>query len=50
MGVNSVPFPRLYFFTIAQAPLCAPGDAKPIGMKMKCNFKKLIKILRALGW
>ena len=28
LGVNLVPFPRLHFFTIAQAPLFAPGQGK----------------------
>ena len=27
MGANVVPFPRLHFFAIAQAPLLAPADA-----------------------
>ena len=30
MGVNLVPFPRLHFFAIAQAPLFAPADAKHV--------------------
>ena len=30
MGVNLVPFPRLHFFAIAQAPLFAPSDAKHV--------------------
>ena len=28
MGANWVPFPRLHFSAIAQAPLFAPADAK----------------------
>ena len=30
MGVNLVPFPRLHFFAIAQAPLFAPADASHV--------------------
>jgi tubulin beta len=30
MGVNLVPFPRLHFFAIAQAPLFAPGEAEKV--------------------
>ena len=30
MGVNLVPFPRLHFFAIAQAPLFSPDDASHV--------------------
>jgi tubulin beta len=37
MGVNLVPFPRLHFFLIAQAPLFAPGQ----GSKVKLTVQEL---------
>lgn len=37
MGVNLVPFPRLHFFLVAQAPLFAPGD----GAKVKLTVAEL---------
>ena len=30
MGTNLVPFQRLHFFAIVQAPLFAPGEAKHV--------------------
>ena len=30
MGVNLVPFPRLHFFALGQAPLFSPDDAKHV--------------------
>jgi tubulin beta len=37
MGVNLVPFPRLHFFLMAQAPLVAPGQ----GDKVKLTVQEL---------
>ena len=37
MGVNLVPFPRLHFFLLAQAPLFAPGQ----GEKVKLTVQEL---------
>jgi len=37
MGVNLVPFPRLHFFLLAQAPLFAPGQ----GSKVKLTVQEL---------
>ena len=37
MGVNIVPFPRLHFFLLAQAPLFAPGQ----GDKVKLTVQEL---------
>jgi tubulin beta len=37
MGVNLVPFPRLHFFLMAQAPLFAPGQ----GAKVKLTVQEL---------
>merc|ERR1712218_236881 len=37
MGVNLVPFPRLHFFLLAQAPLFAPGQ----GDKVKLTVQEL---------
>eukprot|EP01084_Bolivina_argentea_P272127 463239_1 len=37
MGVNLVPFPRLHFFLLAQAPLFAPGH----GDKVNLNVREL---------
>jgi len=37
MGVNLVPFPRLHFFLLAQAPLFAPGQ----GAKVKLSVQEL---------
>jgi len=37
MGVNLVPFPRLHFFLLAQAPLFAPGQ----GAKVKLTVQEL---------
>merc|ERR1712087_604489 len=37
MGVNLVPFPRLHFFLLAQAPLFAPGQ----GSKVKLSVQEL---------
>eukprot|EP01083_Nonionella_stella_P083271 230190_1 len=37
MGVNLVPFPRLHFFLVAQAPLFAPGE----GDKVKVTVQEL---------
>jgi tubulin beta len=37
MGVNLVPFPRLHFFLLAQAPLFAPGE----GEKIKLTVQEL---------
>jgi len=37
MGVNLVPFPRLHFFLLAQAPLFAPGE----GSKVRVNIREL---------
>jgi tubulin beta len=37
MGVNLVPFPRLHFFLVAQAPLFSPGNAT----KVKLNIPEL---------
>ena len=37
MGVNLVPFPRLHFFLVAQAPLFAPGQ----GSKVKLTVQEL---------
>merc|ERR1712019_284319 len=37
MGVNLVPFPRLHFFLLAQAPLFAPGQ----GAKVKLSVQDL---------
>merc|ERR1712025_457798 len=37
MGVNLVPFPRLHFFLLAQAPLFAPGQ----GAKVKLSCQEL---------
>ena len=35
MGVNLIPFPRLHFFAIAQAPLFAPADAKHVKVTLQ---------------
>merc|ERR1711884_323470 len=37
MGTNLVPFPRLHFFLLAQAPLFAPGQ----GSKVKLTVQEL---------
>merc|ERR1712087_823538 len=37
LGVNLVPFPRLHFFLIAQAPLFAPGQ----GSKVKLTVQEI---------
>merc|ERR1712113_765819 len=37
MGINLVPFPRLHFFLLAQAPLFAPGQ----GAKVKLSVQEL---------
>eukprot|EP00483_Globobulimina_turgida_P000383 UN00383 len=37
MGVNLVPFPRLHFFLLAQAPLFAPGQ----GAKVRLTVQEL---------
>merc|ERR1719220_3135069 len=37
MGVNLVPFPRLHFFLLAQAPLFAPGQ----GSKVKLTIQEI---------
>merc|ERR1712038_1885482 len=37
MGVNLVPFPRLHFFLLAQAPLFAPGQ----GSKVKLTVQEI---------
>jgi tubulin beta len=35
MGVNLVPFPRLHFFLLAQAPLFAPADAGKVKLSVQ---------------
>ena len=35
MGVNLVPFPRLHFFVLGQAPLFAPADAKHVKVSVQ---------------
>jgi tubulin beta len=35
MGVNLVPFPRLHFFLIAQAPLFSPNNASHVQLNVK---------------
>merc|ERR1712115_654169 len=42
MGVSLVPFPRLHFFLLAQAPLFAPGQ----GAKVKLSCQELTKLQR----
>jgi tubulin beta len=35
MGVNLVPFPRLHFFLLAQAPLFAPGEGDKVRLTVR---------------
>eukprot|EP00484_Ammonia_sp_Unknown_P000976 CAMPEP_0197020316 /NCGR_PEP_ID=MMETSP1384-20130603/1088_1 /TAXON_ID=29189 /ORGANISM="Ammonia sp." /LENGTH=463 /DNA_ID=CAMNT_0042447921 /DNA_START=109 /DNA_END=1500 /DNA_ORIENTATION=+ len=35
MGVNLVPFPRLHFFLLAQAPLFAPGESDKVRLTVQ---------------
>merc|ERR1712198_560455 len=35
LGVNLVPFPRLHFFLLAQAPLFAPGQGDKVRMSVQ---------------
>ena len=35
MGVNLVPFPRLHFFLLAQAPLFAPGQGEKVKLTVQ---------------
>ena len=43
MGVNLVPFPRLHFFAIGQAPILSPADAAHV----KVNYIRDIKCGRS---
>merc|ERR1712241_959931 len=43
MGVNLVPFPRLHFFLLAQAPLFAPDQ----GAKVKLSCQELTEQMRS---
>ena len=49
---NLVPFQRLHFFAIAQAPLLAPGDGKhvEVTINVKAQDDKYLSASCALGY